>query len=270
MFGSIREVSDQSPYDWIRNGVRPWEQRGNDIALRTLDEIPPTFPAYAKVFHPVFEDPDHPEPERTWDEEDRADRPTEPHPVLERMQNEGTYVRSGIGDLPPTGLRRVRWSELAGQLGLPYGPELYAGDLDRAWPGRSWPARYLGPDEGDLIPSMLHVLCDLVEDEGRPAPCYFWWEMIAGTSALGSFDDHLFLGPLRKLPGFVAQKHCLSPTYWWPEHRAWCVHTDYDSCFTIVGGSEALVERILEHAEVEGFRVQPNDALVLYPHRRAE
>jgi hypothetical protein len=42
-----------------------------------------------------------------------------------------------------------------------------------------------------------------------------------------------------------------SPSLWWPDDRAWFVHTDVDARSTYIGGSEALIDALLSDPQLE-------------------
>jgi hypothetical protein len=46
-----------------------------------------------------------------------------------------------------------------------------------------------------------------------------------------------------------------SPTLWWPRDRAWCVASEIDFHSTYVGGSRALVDRLLADERIETLEV---------------
>ena len=48
-----------------------------------------------------------------------------------------------------------------------------------------------------------------------------------------------------------------SPEYWWPPNRAWCVCSDYDLMFTVVGGSRHLISALLKSDVLECLEVTP-------------
>lgn len=52
-----------------------------------------------------------------------------------------------------------------------------------------------------------------------------------------------------------------SPQLLWPEDRSWCVATEIDYDSTLVGGSTALVARILADPRLEAFAVDPADGV---------
>jgi hypothetical protein len=52
-----------------------------------------------------------------------------------------------------------------------------------------------------------------------------------------------------------------SPNLIWPEDRAWFLASEIDFDSTLVGGSKALVRRLLEDRRFEAFEVGPDDLL---------
>lgn len=52
-----------------------------------------------------------------------------------------------------------------------------------------------------------------------------------------------------------------SPQLLWPLDRAWCVATEIDYDSTLVGGSAALIGRILADPRLEAFPVDPDDSI---------
>lgn len=55
--------------------------------------------------------------------------------------------------------------------------------------------------------------------------------------------------------------HLQSPSQWWPADRAWAVATEVDFDSTLVAGSDALLQEIVDSAELEAFRVESTDDL---------
>lgn len=271
MFSSIKEATDSAPFAWIEEGLRSpvGQPSEGDTALRTLDMIPPQFAAYAKILHPIYEDPSKAGESETWHARDQRTTDWNALSDTQRALKVGTLTRTGTGGRVPRRFRRVSWVEVADYLDLEYGPTLTASDMDRAWPGRSWPARLTGPDEGDLPSGQLSAIARAIRDVDRPGPCYFLWWAVACVQVFDRKDvrDYLFRGRLRDLTRFVARKKATSPTYWWPESHAWCVATDWDLCFTVVGGSEDVVARTLASPEVEGLPVAADDALLIYSRK---
>ena len=58
-----------------------------------------------------------------------------------------------------------------------------------------------------------------------------------------------------------APEHSIqSPQQWWPDDHAWAVATEVDDEYTVVAGSESLIEAVLAHPGLETFRVGPRDS----------
>ena len=54
-----------------------------------------------------------------------------------------------------------------------------------------------------------------------------------------------------------------SPALWWPEDRAWFVHTEIDALSTYLGGSRALIDNLLGDQTLESLEVEADSAAVL-------
>lgn len=52
-----------------------------------------------------------------------------------------------------------------------------------------------------------------------------------------------------------------SPHLWWPEDRAWVVVSEIDYDSTLVAGTQALAEALLEHPDIECLEVSPDTSL---------
>jgi hypothetical protein len=68
----------------------------------------------------------------------------------------------------------------------------------------------------------------------------------------------LYSGDLYELTSFLTKPHfCSTPECWWPQDRSWCVRTDWDLTFTLIGGSRTLVDTCVAHPRLECIAVQP-------------
>jgi hypothetical protein len=68
-----------------------------------------------------------------------------------------------------------------------------------------------------------------------------------------------------ELLGFIeavrASWQVRSPNLWWPDDRTWIVGTDIDGDDTLVAGSQAAVDAILAHTDLNAKRVTAHDQL---------
>ena len=64
------------------------------------------------------------------------------------------------------------------------------------------------------------------------------------------------MGELAEVPEFLAADDVFgTPTYWWPKDRSWCLCTDWDLIFTLVGGSTELTDAIVNDDFLESVIV---------------
>ncbi len=234
----LEEVNEPEAFSWIANALRgPVGEQPRGDHLRTLDLIPPSFESYAKVLHPVFR----------------------------RDETAASEFGSALWE-EPRGLR-VRWPEAASESGVPYDAALPDSSRSRRPPHLS--LEY----EGSIPPSILRAIVRVL-DRPEAAPAYFWWWVVVALFGFGpprqSVPDRHVLcrGPLRALPDFLAREKRASPTYWWAADRTWCVATDWDLCFTMIGGTPSTIRRLLAEPEIEGFEVASDSVLLRYSKLR--
>ncbi len=67
---------------------------------------------------------------------------------------------------------------------------------------------------------------------------------------------------LRNLPPFDFPPLEQSANLWWPQDRAWCVHTEIDLNTTYISGSQRLVDALLGSEKLEVYQLEPTDELV--------
>lgn len=146
---------------------------------------------------------------------------------------------------------RVRWRELAAQQGIIFHPEIT--DRSFTFGRRDWPKNILGPDDGSLDKQTAVQLAHLLAPFTGGQKCFFHYELIATRD----MQDVLYVGVLNDiLDTFSIDGVYGTPTYWWPEDRSWCVCTDWDLHFTLIGGSRELVAKLLSDTELECVQVE--------------
>jgi hypothetical protein len=75
-------------------------------------------------------------------------------------------------------------------------------------------------------------------------------------------EYHLFSGPIdavvdSSLPGDLYQ----APSLWWPDDRAWIVASEIDHWWTYVGGTTAVIDRVIDGWRFDARHVTPDDPL---------
>ena len=213
------------PAEWVKEVLWGYDREKGVLAGEI---VPEGFDAYARVFHPA---------ERQW---------------------------------PDRSWEKVRWSDVAEWNGKTVHPQMQFHRIANL----AEPPRYPDPEWGQAP-----FMGDLPEDERRslvsilrgftstPERCYFCiWEgygRLEGWSwrwtpklKVPDFGREYFLlrGPLDAVTSFYSQWG-QSPNIWWPEDRAWCVATEIDFMWTFVGGSQACIEQVVSHADLEALPI---------------
>lgn len=147
--------------------------------------------------------------------------------------------------------------------GLQFHPEITAESFSRRFPSRSWPRHLVGPDEGSLDLDTCDWLVKCLEPFTGPFDsgsldrrCYFYYDAVASPrrpvtysgdlrDVLLTFDSKIRVEGVRT-----------TPTWWWSEDRAWCVCTDYDLTFTLIGGPSLLANALLADDVLECVQVE--------------
>lgn len=254
----LNQVNDLTEFEWIWNNIdkllphNPENWKGNFVSHC----IPPLFEDYCKVFHPIYIDSEFINtPQITWDEIERKERLVKgvKNP-LEKLLDESTLVYGGAPKSNFHG-KRIRWKELAEKYGLKFHPEINVSSFSLAFPNRSWARHLVGPSEGRIEKNTCAELVTVLRPFTENQNCFFGYDLIATKKIetellfFGGLDDVIDTYSLDTVWG--------APTYWWSQNRSWCVCTDWDLTFTIIGGSQKLVESILSNKELEALRVKP-------------
>ncbi|GAA0339599.1 hypothetical protein GCM10008967_32440 [Bacillus carboniphilus] len=91
--------------------------------------------------------------------------------------------------------------------------------------------------------------------------CFFQYSILKTVNTFKELSrgGHLYHGNLNDLKELYEYGDFLrtlgSPSYWWSEDKTWCVHTDFDCDFSIIGGSKELVDVLLTNKKLECIEV---------------
>jgi hypothetical protein len=244
----LHPLADVSAADWLGPRLRRF---GSAVAA----VVPDGFPAYVRILHPV-RGPDN---------------------------------------------RPVRWAEVAAWSGRTMDRlvQFHAIARPTAWMPRD-PAPWDGqpPPDGNLPADLLGILCaTLAEHTSTTDSCWccLWdgYGWLSGSPSVGilgrrgslpvppAFPPKVLDGPRVRLPhrdyllftgplaaasqlgwvspggGFFPQ----SPNLFWPRDHAWCVASEIDLYCTLIAGSEALAQALVDDPRLEAWRVQPGDPI---------
>lgn len=234
-------------FEWIRSGRQKSPPRADSDwkGITVAGLIPEKFEAYAKILHTIeatYKNIDAPLTER----ENvilKIPKCKELRSFVERLREE----RRGA---------RIRWKTLAQLLGVAFQTEIchewFRTTMEEAG---CWPRFLVGPGEGFLndqeLPEVVSILGALTGSQD----CFFRFSEIA---FIATDKPILFCGDLNELSQFLADgRYQLTPEYWWPSDRSWCLCSDYDLNFTFVGGSKNLISSVLNNATLEALKVTP-------------
>jgi hypothetical protein len=253
-------AADTTVFDWIAKGRDQQPEQKSDSPNWSGNVVaqcmPGVFPAYCKLFHPIHEDASIRNHALTWDEEKRANpAPVETEPgkkALAALLRDSVLVGHCSG-VEETQDARVLWQTLAERYGLVFNPEFNPESFRKVFKTGSWPRYLLGPAEGTLDRKTCEALISVFKPLSQTGGIYFRF-----SDYLMNDLPHLYSGDLNELTAFLTKPRFGStPEYWWPDDRSWCVCTDWDLTFTLVGGSRTLVEACLAHPILECIVVTP-------------
>ena len=224
--------------DWIRDRLSP---PGQSVVTSI---IPSGFEAYARILHPA--------------------------------------------QIPRDG-RLVRWAEVSQWSGVPMHDlvQWHEIALPRAVPSTSTPWHGQGPREGtpfvDDVEALIGVLGDFTSNRETCFFCvctgHLGGSTISYTSS-GSSPERLpappqppllvelpwreyalLEGPLSTATSLEIKNSWpgLMANLWWPSDRSWCVASEIDHQWTYIGGSAALIARVLEDVRIEALPANAGD-----------
>ncbi len=223
----VKKLTNLNNADWFKELLTPFDpynENGNLVSCC----VPPIYESYGKIFHRIEEDLAIVDRSLTWSESTNVD------------------------DFDTNSRQRIRWRDLAERLGLRMHPEL---NDESFFLGKSWYRYLFAPDAGILDEEDCRELVSTIKSCCNTGPCYFLYDLMTTENYEsdllfeGSLDDIFEVRNIEKVRA--------SPTAWWPEDRRWFVHTDYDLTFTLVGGSEQLIDALVASKVVECIKVNP-------------
>jgi hypothetical protein len=235
-------ISDVEEAGWIAERLGPFGAGVTSV-------VPAGFEAYARVLHPAEE--------------------------------------------PGSGHRLVRWREVAAWSSIPLhsDAQFHTVALPAEAPLTPAPWRSQGPREGRLYLPDAEALAETLRSfTASPEACFFGlWDGYGFNGVplaprgsppaaplpdpisekirqgpllrLPNRDYLLYTGPVEAITASADMGYGQTANLAWPADRAWCVASEIDLAWTYVGGSEALVERILADERIEALPADPDNPL---------
>ncbi|HTS34910.1 MAG TPA: hypothetical protein VMH04_04500 [Candidatus Solibacter sp.] len=239
--------TDDDAFSWIRDGRLPYKDR-KDIAWTgnfVHNLLPACFESYAKVLHRI---------DARYDD---IDNPLSPSEIAVLRVPRCENLRDFIVERRNRNLgTRIRWAELCKLLAVPFAPEIhpewYVPKLEEP---HCWPRLLSGPSDSVLDDQSLAELVSVLARFMADALSFFRfsrWQLPSDER------PRMFCGKIEELNGFLrSERYRLGPEYWWPSNHTWCVCSEYDLPFTIVGGTQELISAVLANDILECIPVEP-------------
>ncbi len=212
------QIGNSQEFDWIKEGILPMKEKnefweGNIIG----NLLPDRFDKYLKILHPIYKDRFVIDKKLTWED------------------NEDTEGVPG---------ERVLWRQLAAELCIEFKPEINSWAFYSAFE-RKWPRYLIGPHEGCMEERCLNEVISLLGKMSKQSYYFFFDYMKTSdfTELLfeGKSDEMLVAMKFKTIKKY-SEREKYSPTYIWPRDKEFCINTDYDLQFTVVGCSNRFFE----------------------------
>lgn len=239
----ITPLDDHSAALWVQQGLLPLQR---EIGLRVGNLVPQGFEAYARVFHPAsryIADRQANEPVRWSEIASWTGRTAHPamqfHSILGHPEN--PHAKPEWGAEPSYGSLDANLVDIVVEALTRFTskPDTCLFCIwEGAWPGYGAAFAYLAP-LGNATPQQIAREPDVPERVRTPEPL-----------KIGLFDYLLFTSSLAVIPEIVE-----SPSFWWPQDRAWCVATDIDMTSTFVGGTAECIASLIDHPNLEAMTI---------------
>lgn len=220
--------------------------------------LPSFFPAYLKIFHPIFVDLNISDQKITWDEWEKSGAGRTKYAYREatadtKSMTDAVLFASPYVE-PVEDTSRIRWRDLAARYGLLFGPEFNDHSYRAAF-AKSWPRYLYGPAEGFLELDQYSPLTSVLSRHTEPQFIYL---KMSDMWKVGEEVDRIFRGDINEVVEFLrSHSPFQSPEYLWPEDRSWCVNSDYDLNFTLIAGTTDLILALSHDEILETIPVTP-------------
>jgi hypothetical protein len=165
----------------------------------------------------------------------------------------------------PFRYRRVTLRELAARSGLRIVPASTVHSIPVGVVRWGWSVH--GPSEGRAGGQVLGPLLSALQPFSQPGRLSSFWNLwplthSAETTLCRGAPRDLIEDFPRSLPESLQTagygEDYYSPEWIWPADAGWLIQNDYDSTFSVVGGSRAAIDALLQDAELEAIEITPD------------
>lgn len=239
--------------DWIVKKIdsqksgRAW--KGNFVSHL----LPDRFDRYIKILHTIYEDESITDKQITWNQTEQENISEMTDDPVKSLLTDSTMTFSGIGENFKG--KRVKWIDLSQRYDVPYKKTININSFINRLPENSFPRYLVGPNEGSFEKHEILELIKILSPSCTKKDCYFYYDQLV----FGDFDkEYFYKGKISELIDLYNHQDLPfenSPTYIWSETKDWCVNSDYDLCFTIIGCDSEIAERLLSSDILESIEV---------------
>jgi hypothetical protein len=241
--------------EWIRKRLHPFS------AYQVGSVVPSGFVAYARIFHPAWASRDWNPEEVRWSEV-AAWAGRKVHPEMQFHSITAPKEPNSGDPMPWSGEPRL------GVLSDPQSRALID-VLPRfsSTPADCWFCLW---DGYGYVTGAIAPLTAFKQGSppARPRRPRRWNLRMPLPKALGNLPERkrvrlpnrdylLFRGPIAKAAGWED-----GPNLWWPDDHAWCVASEIDHPYSYVGGSQGLIDAIVDHPAIEALPAKVTDGIV--------
>lgn len=191
--------------------------------------IPKRFNHFCKILHPMYRDHNVKDENLLW-----ADAPDDDE--------------FKPGD-------RLWFKDLAKNYNIAYTNEITSGDIRRKI--GSVPRYILFADEGYIELEEVERIVSVLRSFTKEDTCYFQYDILKIVNMDRHAKEYLYSGKLIDVLELTKRPHG-SPTYWWNASKTWCIYTDFDLTYSIVGGSKEIIDSFLSNPTLECFEIDKN------------
>lgn len=228
----MKSLEDFKELEWINDEVAT--QESEDLKVKHV--VPNRFDHYCKVLNPIFRD-------KKVKDESLLYRDCDPDSIEE-----------------PTIGEKLLYKDLVNKYKLSFSKEFSSSTIAEALGG--YPRYMILGGEGTIEEHAFQEVLSVLKPFTSQEQCYFHFSFLKIIQEIPDIIDHeyglLYEGSLDDIRATYDKGYHVglgSPTYWWAKDQSWCIHTDYDSDFSIVGESKELVEALLSNPELECIQV---------------
>ncbi|MBE4909932.1 hypothetical protein IMZ08_18000 [Bacillus luteolus] len=229
----MKRLIDFNQFKWIQEETERIDFN-NWSGCYVSNLIPNRYEHYCKIIHPIYRDMNIQDENLLWSQCD----PNDP-------------VQFQYGE-------RLLLKDLAKRYKLQYTKEISSSTIYHALGG--YPRYLILSDEGSIDKGTLEELISVLSRFIKGEQCYFHYDLL---KTVNEFQDictngHLYYGNLEDVNELFDMGDLVglgSPTYWWTEDRGWCIHTDFDCRFSLIGGSRELIEALLANNQLECIKI---------------